>query len=50
MRSKERAIRHVFYGLVLSYAVLFPNLHPGLTLLCVAGSVYAYTVAFRNLQ
>lgn len=43
-------MRHILYGMALSYPVLLPNLNPGLTLMCVGGSVYAYTVAFRNLQ
>lgn len=43
-------MRHILYGMALSYPVLLPNLNTGLTLMCVGGSVYAYTVAFRNLQ
>ena len=48
--KEKRAMRHILYGMVLSYFVLFPNLNTGLTLLCVGGSVYAYTVAFQNLR
>ena len=49
MNAREKAVaRGILAGLVLSYPVLLP-LPAGLQVIFAGLSIYAYSVAFRNL-